>query len=198
MPRPSTKASSTSRGSSTRPARARTTTANVQLGTGLSDSTSGGWALVVAYGDPAAPSRNLSVFDGMQTVGSSGAVTIPLSGFQTPLYGPGELDRRNRRLRGGSGDARRRRADPGSDGCIHLAVECRQRGHRRPRVELESSSTRRSPTPARWSPRARRASRTTSATTRTSSRTTNRARHRADEHAGETLDQRRRLPARAW
>ena len=43
------------------------TTANVQLGTGLSDSSSGGWALVVAYGDPAAPSRNLSVFDGCRT-----------------------------------------------------------------------------------------------------------------------------------
>jgi uncharacterized repeat protein (TIGR01451 family) len=64
------------------------TTANVQLGTGLSDSTSGGWALVVAYGDPNAPSRNLSVFDGMQNVGSANTVTIPLSGFQTPLSGP--------------------------------------------------------------------------------------------------------------
>ena len=63
-------------------------TANVQLGTGLSDSSSGGWALVVAYGDPAAPSRNLSVFDGLQGVGSSATVTIPLSGFQTPLTGP--------------------------------------------------------------------------------------------------------------
>ena len=62
--------------------------ANAQLGTGLSDSSSGGWALVVAYGDPAAPSRNLSVFDGMQTVTGSGTVTIPLSGFQTPLSGP--------------------------------------------------------------------------------------------------------------
>jgi uncharacterized repeat protein (TIGR01451 family) len=63
------------------------TTANVQLGTGLSDSTSGGWALVVAYGDPAAPSRNLSVFDGLQNVGSASTVVIPLSGFQTPLSG---------------------------------------------------------------------------------------------------------------
>jgi uncharacterized repeat protein (TIGR01451 family) len=62
--------------------------ANVQLGTGLSDSSSGGWALVVAYGDPAAPSRNLSVFDGLQNVSSSGTVTIPLSGFQTPRSGP--------------------------------------------------------------------------------------------------------------
>jgi hypothetical protein len=63
-------------------------TANVQLGTGLSDASSGGWALVVAYGDAAAPSRNLSVFDGMQTVNGNNAVTIPLSGFQTPLSGP--------------------------------------------------------------------------------------------------------------
>jgi uncharacterized repeat protein (TIGR01451 family) len=63
-------------------------TANVQLGTGLSDASSGGWALVVAYGNPAAPSRNLSVFDGLQNVSSSGTVTIPLSGFQTPLTGP--------------------------------------------------------------------------------------------------------------
>jgi uncharacterized repeat protein (TIGR01451 family) len=63
-------------------------TANVQLGTGLSDSSSGGWALVVAYGDPAAPSRNLAVFDGLVNVSSSGSATIPLSGFQTPLAGP--------------------------------------------------------------------------------------------------------------
>ena len=63
-------------------------TANVQLGTGLSDATEGGWALVVAYGDPNAPSRNLSIFDGLQNVSSSGNVTIPLSGFQTPLTGP--------------------------------------------------------------------------------------------------------------
>ena len=62
-------------------------TANVQLGTGLSDSSSGGWALVVAYGDPTVPSRNLSIFDGLQNVSSTGNVTIPLSGFQTPLSG---------------------------------------------------------------------------------------------------------------
>src|SRR4029077_5786045 len=34
------------------------------------------------------PSRNLSIFDGLQNVSSSGNVTIPLSGFQTPLSGP--------------------------------------------------------------------------------------------------------------
>ena len=63
-------------------------TANVQLGTGSnSGGQLGGWSLVVAYGDPNAPSRNLSIFDGMQNV-SGAAVTIPLSGFQTPLSGP--------------------------------------------------------------------------------------------------------------
>ena len=103
------------------------TTANVQLGTGLSDSGSGGWALVVAYGDPAGPSRNLSVFDGMQAVGST-SVTIPLSGFQTPLSGPvtstvglvayeGDL--------GTTGDSAQIQ---GGVGGIHRAVECRQPG----------------------------------------------------------------------
>ena len=46
-------------------------TADVQLGTGRSDGGTGGWALVVAYGDPTAPSRNLSVFDGLQSVGGT-------------------------------------------------------------------------------------------------------------------------------
>ena len=62
--------------------------ANVQVGTGRNASQSHGWALIVVYGDPAAPSRNLTVFDGLQNVGSgSPGVTIPLSGFQTPLAG---------------------------------------------------------------------------------------------------------------
>ena len=62
--------------------------ANVQVGTGKNASQAHGWALIVVYGDPAAPTRNLSVFDGFQNVGSgSPGVTIPLSGFQTPLSG---------------------------------------------------------------------------------------------------------------
>ena len=62
--------------------------ANVQVGTGRNNAQSGGWALVVVFGHPDEPTRNLSVFDGFQNVSSSSAgVTIPLSGFQTPLSG---------------------------------------------------------------------------------------------------------------
>ena len=42
----------------------------------------------MAYGDGASPPRNLSVFDGLQHVGSSSpGVIIPLSGFRTPSSG---------------------------------------------------------------------------------------------------------------
>ena len=62
--------------------------ANVQVGTGDNDAQSGGWALVVVFGHPDEPTRNLSLFDGFQGVGANSAgVTIPLSGFQTPLSG---------------------------------------------------------------------------------------------------------------
>ena len=65
------------------------TVANVQAGIGRSDGQLAGWSLVVAYADPASPGRNLSVFDGLQNVGSaSPPVTIPLSGFRTPATGP--------------------------------------------------------------------------------------------------------------
>lgn len=65
------------------------TVANVQAGTGLNDAQLGGWTLVVAYRDPAAPPRNLSVFDGLKNVGSSGpGVAIDLAGFRTPSSGP--------------------------------------------------------------------------------------------------------------
>jgi hypothetical protein len=40
------------------------TVADADLGTGRNDLQLGGWALVVVYGDAAAPSRNLVVFDG--------------------------------------------------------------------------------------------------------------------------------------
>ena len=116
-------------------------TANVQLGTGLSDSSSGGWALVVAYGDPNAPSRNLSVFDGLQNVSSTGTVTIPLSGFQTPLSGPvtstvglvayeGDL--------GTTGDGAQIQ---GGSGAFTALMPTRP-------IRRTTSSTRRSPTPA--------------------------------------------------
>ena len=63
------------------------TVANVQSATG--DDRYAGWALVVAYEAAGEPPRNLTVFDGLQSVtqGKS-AVTIPVSGFQTPLSGP--------------------------------------------------------------------------------------------------------------
>lgn len=62
--------------------------ANVQLGTGKSSGGQvGGWSMVVVYGDSTAPSRNLTVFDGFRFVGQGQTLTIPLSGFRTPLSG---------------------------------------------------------------------------------------------------------------
>jgi uncharacterized repeat protein (TIGR01451 family) len=63
------------------------TVANVQSATG--DDRYAGWALVVAYEAAGEPPRNLTVFDGLASVtqGKS-AITIPVSGFQTPLSGP--------------------------------------------------------------------------------------------------------------
>ena len=62
------------------------TVANVQSATG--EDRYAGWALVVAYEAAGDPPRNLTVFDGLQSVtqGKS-ALTIPVSGFQTPLSG---------------------------------------------------------------------------------------------------------------
>ena len=102
-------------------------TANVQLGTGLNAAQSGGWALVVAYGDPDAPSRNLSVFDGMQTV-SQQSGHDPAERLPDAALGPGDLDGRDRRLPGGSRDRRRLAQDPGWVRGLHRAVECRQPG----------------------------------------------------------------------
>ena len=48
----------------------------------------GGWALVVAYRDPAQPPRNLTVFDGFQSVSTATSpLDIDLSGFRTPPTG---------------------------------------------------------------------------------------------------------------
>ena len=62
------------------------TVANVQSATG--EDRYAGWALVVAFEAAGDPPRNLTVFDGLQSVtqGKS-ALTIPVSGFQTPLSG---------------------------------------------------------------------------------------------------------------
>ncbi len=63
------------------------TIANVQSATG--EDRYAGWALVVAYEAAGEPPRNLTVFDGLQSVTQGKpAVTIPVSGFQTPLSGP--------------------------------------------------------------------------------------------------------------
>ncbi len=63
------------------------TIANVQSATG--EDRYAGWALVVAYEAAGEPPRNLTVFDGLQSVTTGKpAVTIPVSGFQTPLGGP--------------------------------------------------------------------------------------------------------------
>jgi large repetitive protein len=63
------------------------TVANVQSATG--EDRYAGWALVVAYEAAGEPPRNLTVFDGLRSVtqGKS-AITIPVTGFQTPLSGP--------------------------------------------------------------------------------------------------------------
>ncbi|MDJ0768748.1 MAG: hypothetical protein QNJ12_08135, partial [Ilumatobacter sp.] len=50
-----------------------------------------GWAIVVAYEDPALPLRNLTVFDGYGLVANRSAdriLDIPLSGFLSPPTGP--------------------------------------------------------------------------------------------------------------
>jgi uncharacterized repeat protein (TIGR01451 family) len=63
------------------------TVGNVQAGTG--QDRYGGWSLVVAYKDSSQPPRNLTVFDGFQTVTTANPdVAIPVSGFVTPLSGP--------------------------------------------------------------------------------------------------------------
>ncbi len=60
---------------------------NVQSGTGADRYA--GWSLVVVYRDPAAPLRNLTVFDGLQAIQQGDPpLTIGVSGFRTPLSGP--------------------------------------------------------------------------------------------------------------
>jgi uncharacterized repeat protein (TIGR01451 family) len=63
------------------------TVANVQAGTG--QDRYAGWGLVVAYHDPAQPPRNLTIFDGLDTVSTATpTLAIPVSGFLTPTSGP--------------------------------------------------------------------------------------------------------------
>jgi len=62
------------------------TVADVQLGSG--SNMYGGWTLVVAYRDDAAPPRNLTVFDGLEQVSSSTpSKSITVTGMQAPPSG---------------------------------------------------------------------------------------------------------------
>ena len=63
------------------------TTANVQTGRGLDRYA--GWSLVVAYHSPSASPRNMTVFDGLETVNSGDPPhELSVSGFRTPAFGP--------------------------------------------------------------------------------------------------------------
>lgn len=62
------------------------TVANVQTGTG--EDRGGGWSIVVAYRDVSEPARNLTIFDGLETVSQGSTKTIGVTGFQTPASGP--------------------------------------------------------------------------------------------------------------
>ena len=59
---------------------------NVAAGTGFDRY--GGWSLVIAYQDPTAPLRNLTVFDGFSEVGSNSDETITVGPFVAPQLGP--------------------------------------------------------------------------------------------------------------
>ena len=63
------------------------TTANVQTGRGLDRYA--GWSLLVAYHSPSASPRNMTIFDGLETVNSNDPPhELSVSGFRTPPFGP--------------------------------------------------------------------------------------------------------------
>ena len=61
------------------------TVANVQAGTGADRYA--GWSLVVVFMDPAGRLRNLTVFDGFESVSASLSPSATISGFLTPVTG---------------------------------------------------------------------------------------------------------------
>ncbi|MEP7237119.1 MAG: T9SS type A sorting domain-containing protein [Ferruginibacter sp.] len=64
------------------------TVGNVLSPLGIGDAY-GGWTIVIVYGNPSLPSRNLTVFDGCGIVKSgSPPVDIGINGFLTPPSGP--------------------------------------------------------------------------------------------------------------
>lgn len=67
--------------------KARYTVADLVTRTGIS-AVYGGWTMVVVYGDVYQSMRNLTVFDGLANVSTGNTVTIPITGFVTPLVGP--------------------------------------------------------------------------------------------------------------
>ena len=67
--------------------KSRYTLANLVTRTGSTEFY-GGWTIVVVYKNVYQPMRNLTVFDGLANVSSGNNVTIPISGFLTPLTGP--------------------------------------------------------------------------------------------------------------
>ncbi len=67
--------------------KARYTVADLVTRTGIS-AVYGGWTIVVVYGDVYQSMRNLTVFDGLANVSTGNTVTIPITGFVTPLVGP--------------------------------------------------------------------------------------------------------------
>ena len=99
--------------------------ADVQAGTGKDRYA--GWSLVVAYRDTAAPVRNLSVFDGFDTVSSSRPqVDVKVEGFRTPKIGSVRSDVGFVAYEGDRGSDRRRR-DPERDGARGHAQALQQR-----------------------------------------------------------------------
>lgn len=66
---------------------ARYTIADLVTKTGVSQ-VYGGWTIVVVYKNIYESMRNLTVFDGLANVSAGNTVTIPITGFLTPLTGP--------------------------------------------------------------------------------------------------------------
>ncbi len=64
------------------------TVADIAASVGVADR-HGGWALVIVFGDPSLPLRNLTVFDGFAIVNSTAptSITTTVSGFLTPGSG---------------------------------------------------------------------------------------------------------------
>ena len=67
--------------------KSRYTLANLVTRTGSTEYY-GGWTIIVVYKNVYQSMRNLTVFDGLANVSSGNSVTIPISGFLTPLTGP--------------------------------------------------------------------------------------------------------------